>query len=70
MKKLGCMLMAVLMAVAVSGCSDKKEASEKQGNRKKGNTDSGLSSKHQSYRFLCGEGKRLFQGRRLGCGYH
>ena len=62
MKKLGCMLMAVLMAVTVSGCSDKKEASE--------NKDSGLSSKHQSYRFLCGEGKRLFQGRRPGGGYH
>ncbi len=30
MKKLGCMLMAVLMAVAVSGCSDKKEASDQR----------------------------------------
>ncbi len=35
MKKLGCMLMAVLMAVAVSGCSDKKEASENKETEKK-----------------------------------
>ena len=35
MKKLGCMLMAVLMAVTVSGCSDKKEASENKETEKK-----------------------------------
>ena len=29
--------------------------------QKKGNTDSGLSSKHQSCRFLCGEGKGFFK---------
>ena len=34
MKKLGCMLMAVLMAVTVSGCSDKKEASENKETQK------------------------------------
>ena len=35
MKKLGCMLMAMLMAVAVSGCSDNKEASKDKETTKK-----------------------------------
>lgn len=35
MKKISCMLLAALMAVAVSGCSDNKEASKEKETAKK-----------------------------------